>query len=303
MNIPLVSAIIPVYNGSNYLAKAIDSILNQTYTNIEILVIDDGSTDNTWEIIQSYGEKVHGYHKSNGGVSSALNYGIAKMNGDWFAWLSHDDFWHPQKIEKQIKLLLANPNVNMCYTGFNIIDENDNLLSEYPGIWYKKGIDLRTMLLHGSYIQGITVLINKSCFSVVGGFNEKLRCVQDGDMWYRILSIYDIGLVDEVLATKRLHSKEVGKLYAGKCISETQRFLRNKLKTTDITILFPELMETNTPSSSIKLHVMILLYKYYFYLYHSTLSQIIKKKVVASSSVNGMYKIRRILIKSIEIFK
>ena len=105
---PLVSIIIPVYNGSNYLKKAIDSALSQTYKNIEIIVVNDGSKDDgaTEQVALSYGDKINYYLKENGGVSSALNFGISKMKGDYFSWLSHDDEYTQTKIEKnKVKLL------------------------------------------------------------------------------------------------------------------------------------------------------------------------------------------------------
>ena len=101
---PLVSIIIPAYNASNYLKEAIESALNQTYKNVEIIVVNDGSNDGgqTRAVAEEYKEKIAYYEKENGGSSSALNYGIKKMNGEWFSWLSHDDVYYPDKIQKQI---------------------------------------------------------------------------------------------------------------------------------------------------------------------------------------------------------
>lgn len=99
---PLVSIVIPVYNGANYMREAIDSAINQTYDNIEIIVVNDGSTDNgeTERIALSYGDKIKYYKKENGGCASALNYGISKMQGEWFSWLSHDDVYYPEKYSR-----------------------------------------------------------------------------------------------------------------------------------------------------------------------------------------------------------
>ena len=106
---PLVSIVIPVYNGSNYMKEAIDSALSQTYENIEIVVVNDGSKDEgkSDAIARSYGDKIRYFPKANGGSSSALNKGIAEMNGEWFSWLSHDDLYYPQKVEKQVEYLNA----------------------------------------------------------------------------------------------------------------------------------------------------------------------------------------------------
>lgn len=105
---PLVSIVIPVYNGSNYLAQAIDSALGQTYPNCEVLVVNDGSDDGgaTAELALSYEEKIRYFEKENGGVATALNLGIRQMRGEYFAWLSHDDLYKPEKIELQVKAAL-----------------------------------------------------------------------------------------------------------------------------------------------------------------------------------------------------
>ncbi|QQS65316.1 glycosyltransferase family 2 protein [Candidatus Saccharibacteria bacterium] len=106
-NLPKVSIIIPVYNGSNFLKEAIDSALAQTYKNLEIIVVNDGSADQgkTEKIAMSYGSKIRYYKKVNGGVSTALNLGIKKMTGDYFSWLSHDDIYYPKKIENQVRFV------------------------------------------------------------------------------------------------------------------------------------------------------------------------------------------------------
>ena len=105
---PKVSIIIPVYNGSNYLQEAIDSALAQTYPNCEILVINDGSCDEgkTEAIALSYGDRIRYFKKENGGVATAVNYGIEHMTGDYFAWLSHDDYYLPHKIERQMRAIV-----------------------------------------------------------------------------------------------------------------------------------------------------------------------------------------------------
>ena len=123
---PLVSIIIPVYNGANYMREAIDSALAQTYKNIEIIVVNDGSKDNgkTEEIALSYGDQIHYFSKENGGCASALNVGIKNMKGEYFSWLSHDDLYYPSKIEHQINILNELDNKDtIIYGGYELIDE------------------------------------------------------------------------------------------------------------------------------------------------------------------------------------
>ena len=109
---PLVSIIIPVYNGANYLREAIESALGQTYGNCEVLVINDGSNDHgeTEREALKFGDRIRYFKKENGGVASALNFGIRKMQGEYFSWLSHDDVYSPQKIEKQLEAVLQSGN-------------------------------------------------------------------------------------------------------------------------------------------------------------------------------------------------
>ena len=122
----LVSIIIPVYNGSNYLKEAIESALGQTYKNIEILVINDGSNDKglTHNLAISFGDKIKYYKKENGGVASALNFGIVKMKGEYFSWLSHDDIYKPEKTELQIAFLNKNKDIKIVGGNFESLAFN-----------------------------------------------------------------------------------------------------------------------------------------------------------------------------------
>ena len=127
---PQVSIVIPVYNGSNYLADAIDSTLAQTYTNTEVIVINDGSNDGdkTEKIALSYGNQIRYFAKENGGVSSALNLGIQKAEGEYISWLSHDDAYLPDKIQTQIEHLKDTSRDTILFSDYEIIDENSNFV-------------------------------------------------------------------------------------------------------------------------------------------------------------------------------
>lgn len=125
---PLVSIVIPVYNGANYVAEAIESALKQTYKNIEVIVVNDGSTDNTEKIVKKYGDKIRYFYKENGGVASALNFGIKNMKGEYFSWLSHDDVYYSNKIERQIEELKNIDKDNILYSGFELINDKSEFL-------------------------------------------------------------------------------------------------------------------------------------------------------------------------------
>lgn len=240
---PLISAVIPVYNGSNYLSEAIDSVLAQTYPNIEIIVIDDGSTDITWEIIESYGEKIRGYHKENGGVSSALNVGIKNMCGEWFAWLSHDDIWLPENIEKHVEHIAQDPGKGVYYGGYSYMNPQREIIYGNNGCWYPKGSDLRHMLRSGNYIHGITSLISKRCFTSVGCFNESLRCTQDYELWFRIAQKYELSLLPKRLAITRIHPAQIGNVRRDHCKLELAHTKKMLLSLTSPEELFPQLKD------------------------------------------------------------
>lgn len=205
--LPKVSIIIPVYNGTNYLREAIDSVLSQTYTNCEVIVVDDGSTDETWRMIQSYGSNLLSFRKENGGVASALNYGIRKATGQYIAWLSHDDLFLPNKLERQVDFLKQFPNFKACYTDYYNIDENGAILEEVETLWYPREEAIR-MLFRIPYINGSTMLIERLCFDKGGLFSEKLRYTQDTEMWLRILRHFEIGRVPEKLGKWRYHPSQ-----------------------------------------------------------------------------------------------
>ena len=205
---PKVSIIIPVYNGENYLKQAIDSALSQTYKNVEIIVVNDGSTDNTEKIILEYGNKIRYFEKENGGVSTALNLAIEKMTGDYFSWLSHDDLYKRDKISTQIEEILNCDNKTILFSDYTIIDENGtkkgcitldhDKITEHPGI-----------ALLNCLINGITLLIPKKAFEVCGNFKPVLKCTQDYDLWFRmLLKGYHFHHIGKSLVQTRVHPKQ-----------------------------------------------------------------------------------------------
>ncbi len=193
---PKVSIIIPVYNGAEYMREAIDSALRQTYKNIEILVINDGSCDDgeTEKIARSYGEKIRYFSKENGGVSSALNLGIAQMTGEYFSWLSHDDKYEPDKVKTSVQLLgkFGGREDLVAFTGSGFINAKSELIRTLPQLFPPEkvcsGEEVVSFLLKQGTLNGCCMLIPKSAFLKCGGFNEGLRYNQDALMWYLIFT-------------------------------------------------------------------------------------------------------------------
>ena len=190
---PLVSIVIPVYNGANFLAEAINSALAQTYDNIEIVVVNDGSRDDgaTEKVALSYGNQIRYFAKPNGGVSSALNYGIEKMNGDYFSWLSHDDLYEPEKVEKEVKALAGcedKVNTVICCAD-SLMDVEGNPIYhpaiKLNGLYSGEEMFNRLLTTH-LQINGCTLLIHKDLFQRVGTFSS-FRIIQDVELWMKFM--------------------------------------------------------------------------------------------------------------------
>lgn len=234
---PLVSIIIPVYNGANYVGHAIECALAQTYKNTEIIVVNDGSSDNgeTDEVVKKYtSEKIRYFVKENGGVSSALNYAIKKMNGDWFSWLSHDDGYYPEKIERQVEMInFLSQKENLPPEDYVIYGANETIDSQGNVILRKKHrinnqsliIDILLDNIHDYKICGCAVLVHKRQLVEIGGFNEEIRTVSDAECFYRlILRGLRFFYLDEVLVQSRQHKKQIGKQKAQLFREEGDKF-------------------------------------------------------------------------------
>ena len=207
---PLVSVVVPVYNGADYVSIAIDSIQAQTYRNFEIIVVNDGSTDDgaTDEVLRSYGDTINYQSKSNGGVASALNRAIAVMQGDYLSWLSHDDRYLPEKLERQIDFLRGRANRNVAvYSDYFFIDDNGNRTGEEriaaPSPEY-----FQQYITQANNLNGCTLLVPRVCFEQVGVFDESLRTTQDYALWFDFADHFDFIHLPERLIESRLHEAQ-----------------------------------------------------------------------------------------------
>lgn len=222
MQLPKVSIIIPVYNGSNYLSEAIECALQQTYENIEVIVVNDGSTDDgkTEAIALAYGDRIRYYRKENGGVSSALNYGIEKMSGQYFSWLSHDDAYSTEKVEKSVELLQAYNAMDekvIAFTGGYFLDASGGRIGDFKQPFQEgklhTSLEVLNIMTEKGTLNGCRMLIPRSAFEEAGCFDENLRYSQDTLMWYRIF-LAGYGLVSDNLPNvmNRMHGNQVSHL-------------------------------------------------------------------------------------------
>ena len=210
---PLVSIIIPVYNGAKYLEEAIDSALNQTYHNIEIIVVNDGSNDErkTDRVAISYGDKIKYFNKQNGGCGSALNFGIQHSSGDYISWLSHDDAYYPEKISRQIELLSSLENKKtIIYGGYELIDEDSRSKGKVQFHIDTPINKLNTLLypVMRGMVNGCSLLIAKELFYTVGFFREELATTQDYDLWAKFFRKAPVQYIPDILIKTRIHSEQ-----------------------------------------------------------------------------------------------
>ena len=209
-----ISVIIPTWNRSELLPRALESALSQTLLPIEVIVVDDGSSDNTRDIVRSDFPAVRYFYQSNLGVSAARNRGIYEASGDWIAFLDSDDQWLPEKLEFQYQAICKNSVMQICHT-----DE----------IWIRNGKRVNAMKKHSKpegwifnqclplcCVSPSSVLIHREVLDDIGLFDESLPACEDYDLWLRIFSHYPVLLVDQFLLKKYGgHSDQLSQKYWG----------------------------------------------------------------------------------------
>ncbi|BBI35002.1 glycosyltransferase family 2 protein [Cohnella abietis] len=201
--LPLVSVIIPFYN-CPFIDQSIASVLNQTYPNTEIVVVDDGSTLHQNKL-ENFRSRIHYFGKANGGTGSALNYGLRVASGDYFVWLSSDDLMYPQKIERQVAFMQQHKALISC-TDFHLINEYSEITMRALAVKFPSLRKLIEALFTFCPINGSTVMMHRSLPSKVGYFNESLACTQDYEYWLRVhLARVDFYFINEVLTLYRWH--------------------------------------------------------------------------------------------------
>ena len=200
---PTVSVIIPTYNRAHLIGRAIKSVLNQTYQDFELIIVDDGSTDNIEDIIRQFQEKdkriKYIKHDKNKGASAARNTGIKNSKGKYIAFQDSDDEWFPNKLEKQMKIFKKeSPNLGIVYTGFYRIKDSEKKYIPSHEIVKKEG-SIYEELLKGNFITTQSILVRKECFKKVGIFDENLPRLQDWELVMRLSKYYDFECIDEPL--------------------------------------------------------------------------------------------------------
>lgn len=204
----MYSVIIPAFNSELYIAEAINSVLRQTAQEFEIIVIDDGSSDNTWGIISKFNDpRIKCFYQNNSGPGSARNTGINKSQGEFIAFLDSDDIWRSEKMAIQLEYLHKNPDIGVVYSDFSYFNNFGTVNKNFPiekGLPRLSGKIFEDLFLR-CFIQTSTVVVRREIFNDVGFFNEKLYSGQDYEMWLRMSLFTNFCYIPYVLADYRDH--------------------------------------------------------------------------------------------------
>lgn len=213
-----VSVIVPTYNRAQYLPRALNSVLAQTYRDYEVIVVDDGSTDETPQAMKPFEGRVTYVRQKNGGSASARNRGIEEAKGEYIAFLDSDDYWVADKLEAQVRILDAHPKVGIVYGRMPIVNEKGEKIGMKPaGV---SGRNFKELLDVWGDLPTSTVMTRRVCFEKAGMFDTSLTTMQDIDMWLRIARLYDLYEIEgQVLAYYCRHGSQATsdkvKVYGG----------------------------------------------------------------------------------------
>lgn len=204
--VPLISIIIPTFNSAAYIRECLESVFAQTFQDYEVIVVDDGSTDETSSIVQGFGPRVRFVAQENKGPAVARNHGISLAKGAWISFLDSDDLWLPDKLEKQTRFALDHPEYGLITTEASSFDESGVLAPRMKARVYniRNGLVVRD-LLFGNWVQTSGVMVRRECFEKVGKFHEE-RGLRGTDwiLWMQIAAQYPIYFMEEPLAKIRL---------------------------------------------------------------------------------------------------
>ena len=200
---PKVSVIIPAYNAMAYLPETLESVLNQTFTDFEVLIINDGSPDGIVEWASEIKDsRVKLISQENQGISGARNTGLWSSQGEYLAFLDADDIWEANKLEKQVEYLEKHLDVGLVSCWISNVDRNGNFIDIYD--YYKSGNELKKDLFRSNILScGSTPLVRRICFEKVGFFERSLKSAEDWDMWLRIAMHFSIFVIQEPLVRYR----------------------------------------------------------------------------------------------------
>jgi glycosyltransferase involved in cell wall biosynthesis len=210
MTVPRVSVLLPAYNRADYLAEAINSALDQTIRDLEVVVVDDGSTDDTSQVVRGIKDgRVHYLYQRNRGVSSALNTAWHAARGKYLAMLGSDDVWLPGLLGELVPVLDSDPALGLVYARAEGMDAQGRPLPQILGASEKFHGEWLKSILYGDFVCGLTAVFRRTSLEQVGGFNETMTGNEDWDLWIRLAEHYPFAFRDLILARYRMHPESL----------------------------------------------------------------------------------------------
>lgn len=243
---PFISVVIPAFNCAAFISRTLDSVLAQAREDLEILVVNDGSTDETAAVLSSYGNKIRVIHQDNQGVASARNRAIEFTRGEWIAFLDSDDVWHTNKLGMQVKTLAAYPASDIVFSGFRMVDPQDRCLvhdaiRSYYGLFSRQSIDWLNVfsggstsvdgcdvyfgdcyptLFQGNFIKTSTVMVRRESLAKAGAFRSDLRTEEDYELWLRLCGAGPAAYIDCPLVDARRHPDQLTSLGNARIVAD-----------------------------------------------------------------------------------
>ncbi|MGB3266081.1 MAG: glycosyltransferase [Microcoleus sp.] len=206
---PQVSVIIPAYNGDRYIAQAVESVLAQTLTDWEIVIVDDGSTDETHQVLQPYLDKIRYVYQENRGVAAARNRGIQEAKGEFIAFLDQDDFFEPDKLAAQIALFRSSPSLGIVNSGWRLVNEQGDAISDITPWLYFPKLNLETWIVQMPVLPS-AMMFSRQWLEIAGGFNSEFDSVDDSDLVLRLAVLgCEAAWLPQITVSYRQHDKNV----------------------------------------------------------------------------------------------
>lgn len=214
---PLVSVVMAAYNAADFISEAIESVLNQTYQHVELIIINDGSKDNTDDVVEKYldDERVNYVKQSNAGQTVAKNNGIKLAKGEIIGFCDADDYWHLEKLDKQLAILLADEGIGVVYSDIQAINENGQMIKIDEKLSGKTGAILKD-LLFDNFIPFGSAMFRTECLREHGSFNESYKMGIDWDLWLRYSTSWKFGFSEEKLYFYREWAGQMSRNYNGR---------------------------------------------------------------------------------------
>jgi glycosyltransferase involved in cell wall biosynthesis len=222
---PQVSVIIPAYNGDRYIVQAVESVLSQTFTDLEIIVVDDGSTDLTHQVLEPYLDRIHYFYQENQGVAAARNRGIKEAKGDLIAFLDQDDFFLPDKLAAQVALFRSSPSLGIVNSGWHLVNEQGEIISDIKPWQYFPKLDLETWIVQMPVLPS-AMMFSRKWLELAGGFNSEFDSVDDSDLVIRLTVLgCEAAWLPQVTVCYRQHDKNVS---IKKALKQANLFIKLK---------------------------------------------------------------------------